>query len=278
FAAVEREGDAAVARYAAAFDRSSLAADALQLPLSAAKAAWDATTPELRAAITTAIDQVTAYQQRLLPQGFGEDLSEALGVRWLPLDSVGAYVPGGAGGSLPLPSTVIMNLIPAKVAGVRDLVLATPARPDGTIASELLAAAHAVGVTRILRVGGIPAIAALACGTATLPAVAKIVGPGNIVVTLAKRHAYGLVDLDMLAGARELLVICDPTANPAHVAADLQPQAEHDVLAMGICLTIGAGPVAAIERAVTEQLAQLPDERRRVAEESIARHGRCIPC
>jgi histidinol dehydrogenase len=255
-----------------------LQADQLQLPLSEAKAAWEASSPELQSAITTAIEQVTAYQTRLLPKGFGEDLSESLGVRWLPLGSVGGYIPGGAGGSLPLPSTVIMNLVPAKVAGVTDLVLATPARPDGSVSQELLAAAHAVGVTRILRVGGIPAIAALACGTATLPAVDKIVGPGNIFVTLAKRHAYGRVDLDMLAGPSEVLVICDSSADPAFIASDLLSQAEHDVLAMCICLTIGDEMIAPIQAELTKQLAALPDERRRVAEESVRNHGRLIPC
>jgi len=278
FAAVERDGDAAVAYYANCFDGSHLGADELSVPLELARAAWEAADPELRAAITIAIEQVTAYQRRLLPHSFGTDLRESLGVRWLPVDSVGAYIPGGAGGSLPLPSTVIMNLIPAKVAGVSELVIATPARPDGTIAAELLAAAHAVGVTRILRVGGIPAIAALACGTATVPAVAKIVGPGNIFVTLAKRHAYGRVDLDMLAGPSEVLIICDDSANPDHVAADLLSQAEHDTLAMSLCLTIGDGPVAAIQDAVRKQLDALPATRQKVARESIERHGRCIPC
>jgi len=234
--------------------------------------------PVLRDAIATAIAQVEAYQRRLLPRGFGEHLDEPLGVRWLPLTRVGAYVPGGAGGSLPLPSTVIMNLVPAKVAGVRELVLVTPSRADGSIAPELLAAAHAVGVSEIWRVGGIPAVAALACGTPTLRAVDKIVGPGNIFVTLAKRHAYGRVDIDMLAGPSEVLVIADRSANADYVAADLLSQAEHDPLAMCICLTIGAGVGAGIQAALVRQLAALPPARRAVAEESVRRHGRLIPC
>ena len=284
FAAVERDGDAAVAHYGKIFDGAALPADRLIVPPAEAEAAWHAVSPALRDAITTAIAQVEAYQRRLLPRGFGETLDEPLGVRWLPLGRVGAYVPGGAGGSLPLPSTVIMNLVPAKVAGVRELVLVTPSRADGSIAPELLAAAHAVGVSEIWRVGGIPAVAALACGTPTLRAVDKIVGPGNIFVTLAKRYAYGRVDLDMLAGPSEVLVIADRTANPEYVAADLLSQAEHDPLAMCICLTVGDGVRggdgvgAGIQAALARQLAALPPARRTVAEESVRRHGRLIPC
>jgi len=278
FAAVERDGDAAVAHYGKIFDGAALPADRLIVPPAEAEAAWHAVSPVLRDAIATAIAQVEAYQRRLLPRGFGEHLDEPLGVRWLPLTRVGAYVPGGAGGSLPLPSTVIMNLVPAKVAGVRELVLVTPSRADGSIAPELLAAAHAVGVSEIWRVGGIPAVAALACGTPTLRAVDKIVGPGNIFVTLAKRHAYGRVDIDMLAGPSEVLVIADRSANADYVAADLLSQAEHDPLAMCICLTIGAGVGAGIQAALVRQLAALPPARRAVAEESVRRHGRLIPC
>lgn len=278
FAAVEREGDAAIARYAKAFDGAALPPDRIRVPAAEAAAAWSAIGADLQAAIRTAIVQVEAYQRRLLPRGFGETLDEPLGVRWLPLERVGAYVPGGAGGSLPLPSTVIMNLVPAKVAGVKELVLVTPSRPDGTVAKELLAAAHAVGVSEIWRIGGIPAIAALACGTATLRPVDKIVGPGNIFVTLAKRYAYGRVDLDMLAGPSEVLVIADRSADPACVAADLLSQAEHDPLAMCICLAVGDGVAAPLQAELARQLAALPEARRTVAEESVRRHGRLIRC
>jgi histidinol dehydrogenase len=278
FAAVERDGDAAVSRYAKLFDGADLPADRLRVPLDEAEAAWRASPPVLRDAIRTTIAQVEAYQRRLLPKGFGEALDEPLGVRWLPLARIGAYVPGGAGGTLPLPSSVIMNLVPAKVAGVRELVLVTPSRADGTIAPELLAAAHAVGVSEIWRVGGIPAIAALACGTPTLRGVDKIVGPGNIYVTLAKRHAYGRVDLDMLAGPSEVLVIADRGADPEFVAADLLSQAEHDPLAMCICLTVGDGVAGPIQAAIARRLAALPEARRVVAAESLRRHGRLIRC
>ena len=278
FTAVEREGDVAVARYAKAFDGATLPVDGLKVPAAELEAAWNRCDPRLRSAITFAIRQVETYQRRLLPRGFGTNLDEPLGVRWSPLRRVGAYVPGGPKGSLPLFSSVVMNLVPAKVAGVPELVLATPPREDGTIADELLAAAYAVGVTEVVRVGGIPAIAAMAVGTRTIAAVEKVVGPGNLYVTLAKRHAFGRVDIDMLAGPSEILIIADETADPAFVAADLLSQAEHDVLAMPICLTVGHGVAAPIQRALSDQLDELPEERRVVAAESVRRFGRLVRC
>jgi histidinol dehydrogenase len=278
FAAVEREGDAAVARYTRLFDGATVDPAGLRVGADELRQAWERSDAKLRGAIQFAIRQVETYQRRLLPRGFGAGLDEPLGVRWAPLGRVGAYVPGGAKGALPLFSSVIMNLVPAKVAGVPELVLVTPPREDGSIAPELLAAAHAVGVTEVYRVGGIPAIAALACGTPSIRPVDKIVGPGNIYVTLAKRHAYGRVDLDMLAGPSEVLVIADDTANPAFVAADLLSQAEHDVLSMAVCLCIGHGVAAPIQSEVSDQLDALPEERRAVAAESIRRFGRLVRC
>ncbi len=276
FAAVEGEGDAAVVRYSAAFDGSTLPPEKLRVTRAELAAAWDACPAPLRGAMTTAIEQVTAYQRRLLPTGFGTALDQPLGARFSAIPRVGAYVPGGPKGSLPLFSSVIMNLVPAKVAGVPQTVLATPPRADGSLAPELLAAAHAVGVDEVYRVGGIPAIAALACGTPTIAKVDKIVGPGNIVVTRAKRRAYGRVDIDMLAGPSEVLVIADGSADPRFVAADLLSQAEHDTLAMCICITIGDGPAAAIQAEVARQLAALPAERQAVARASIERLGRLV--
>ncbi len=278
FTAVEREGDAAVVRYTRLFDGVTLPADSLRVPAAELAKAWETCEPHLRNALTFAIHQVENYQRRLLPRSFGTNLDEPLGVRWSPLARVGAYVPGGPKGSLPLFSSVVMNLVPAKIAGVRELVLVTPPREDGTIAPELLAAAHAVGVTEVYRVGGIPAIAALACGTGSIAAVDKIVGPGNLYVTLAKRHAYGRVDIDMLAGPSEILVIADESANPAFVAADLLSQAEHDTLAMTVCLTVGHGVASAIQQELSHQIDLLPEERRRVASESVRRFGRLVRC
>ncbi len=276
FAAVERDGDAAVARYAAAFDGAALAADRLRVGADEIAAALRGIDPALRAAIEHSARRVADYQRRLLPQGFGTALDQPLGCRWTPLRRVGAYIPGGAGGSLPLFSSVVMNLVPAKVAGVASTVLATPARADGSIAPELLAAAAIVGVDEVYRIGGIPAIAAMACGTAGLPAVDKIVGPGNIVVTLAKQRAYGRVDLDMLAGPSEVLVIADASADPAFVAADLLSQAEHDHLAMAVCVAIAGADAAGIQRELAAQCAALPPARREVARASLERFGALI--
>jgi histidinol dehydrogenase len=278
FAAVERDGDAAVVRYVHAFDGAALPPERLRVTSAEIAAATARTSGTIRQAIDLAVAQVSAYQRRLLPRGFGENLDEPLGVRWLAVDSAGAYVPGGAGGTLPLFSSVIMNLVPAKVAGVPRTVLVTPPRRDGSIADEVLAAAQAVGVDEVYRVGGIPAIAALAVGTTSCPAVDTIVGPGNIFVTLAKRRAYGRVNLDMLAGPSEVLVIADGSADPRFVATDLLSQAEHDVLAMCILLAIGDGVADAVQAEIAKALAALPDERRRVASESVARFGRLVRC
>jgi len=278
FHEVESEGDVAVARWSQRFDGATLPADGLRVPAAELAAAWQRIPGDLQQAMLMAISQVTAYQQRLLPVGFGTALDQPLGVRWSPLRRVGAYVPGGPKGSMPLFSSVIMNLVPAVVAGVAETVLVTPARPDGTIADELLAAAHAVGVTEVLRVGGIPAIALLACGTASVPAVDKIVGPGNIYVTLAKRHAYGRVDIDMLAGPSEVLIIADDSADPAHVAADLLSQAEHDELATCILLAVGPGIASRVQRELDLQLDALPEERQRTARASTARFGLLVRC
>ena len=177
-----------------------------------------------------------------------------------------------------LPYDTLKDFQPLVYVSYIPLVLVTPPREDGSIAPELLAAAHAVGVTEVYRVGGIPAIAALACGTPTIRSVDKIVGPGNLYVTLAKRHAYGRVDIDMLAGPSEILIIADESANPAFVAADLLSQAEHDTLAMAVCLTIGSGVASNIQQELSHQIDSLPEERRAVAAESIRRFGRLIRC
>jgi histidinol dehydrogenase len=277
FAAVAAEGDEAVARYSRQFDGSSLPPDRLLVPKAELARAHAALPASLRAAMDTAISQVTAYQRALMPRDIAVGGGTELGVRWTPLERIGAYVPGGTAGSLPLFSSVIMNLVPAAVAGVRETVLATPPRADGSIAPELLAAAHAVGCQEVWAVGGMVAIAALACGTPRLRAVDKIVGPGNIYVTLAKRRAYGRVDIDMLAGPSEILVIADGAADPRHAAADLLSQAEHDPLAMAVCLAL-EGNGEAIRAEVQVQLARLPAERQATARASLANFGMIIAC
>ncbi len=277
FAAVAAEGDAAVARYSRQFDGSTLPPERLLVPKSELARAHAALPTSLRAAMDTAISQVTAYQRALMPRDIAVGGGSELGVRWTPLERIGAYVPGGTAGSLPLFSSVIMNLVPAAVAGVRETVLATPPRADGTIAPELLAPAHPVGCQEVWAVGGMVAIAALACGTPRLRGVDKIVGPGNIYVTLAKRRAYGRVDIDMLAGPSEILVIADAATDPRHAAADLLSQAEHDPLAMAVCLAL-EGSGEAIRAQVQVQLARLPAERQATARASLANFGLIIAC
>ena len=277
FSEVETDGDEAVCRYSQAFDNSSIQSSDLVVGPEGIAAAWEACPDALRNALSTATAQVRAYQERLLLKGFGENLDESLGVRWLPLQRVGAYVPGGAGGTLPLCSSVIMNLVPAAVAGVKELVLCTPARADGSVAPEILAACYAAGVQTVYKAGGIQAIAAMACGTAQLPAVDKIVGPGNIFVTLSKRYAYGRVDIDMLAGPSEVLIINDGSVDPAWVAADLISQAEHDTLAMCVLLSVGDNDQAVLDE-IQKQIDALPDERRAVAAASINNHGIYVAC
>lgn len=277
FRDVQSDGDEAVTRYSRAFDGSTLAANQLVADRDDMQAAWDASPAILREALQVMVENVRAYQERLLPQSFGAGLDEPLGVRWLPLKRVGGYVPGGKGGSLPLCSSVVMNLLPAQVAGVEELVLATPPREDGSVAPEILAAAHAAGVELVYKAGGIQAIAAMACGTASLPAVEKIVGPGNIAVTMAKRHAYGRVDIDMLAGPSEVLVIHDGSVEADWVAADVLSQAEHDTLAVCILVCVGTSGEDVL-KAIERRLADLPAERQEVARASIERLGLCVRC
>lgn len=276
-AEIATEGDAAVLRYGECFDGCRLEAEQLRVDADEIEAAWQATDPALCKALELASERIETYQRRLLPCNFGADGNEPLGCRWTPLDRVAGYVPGGAGGALPLCSTVLMNLVPARVAGVPQLVVATPPRRDGSLAPELLAACRAAGVNEVYRVGGVQAIAALACGTASIPRVDKIVGPGNLFVTLAKRAVYGRVDLDMLAGPSEVLVICDRSADPAWVAADLLSQAEHDRLAMAVLLALD-GSLDAVQVELERQLADLPEERRAVARQSIDALGLAVPC
>ena len=243
------------------------------LPLSAA---WESVDESLRASLTQMVAEVTAYQEKLLPDDWFKD---GLGAKYSAVErALARTFLAALAGALPLCSSVIMNLVPAKVAGVRDLVLVTPPRADGSLAPEILAACYAAGISEVYAVGGVQAIAALACGTATIPAVDFIVGPGNIFVTLAKKAVYGRVAIDMLAGPSEVLVIADDSCNPEWVAADLLSQAEHDRLAMSVLLTVGDNVLTPIQAAIERQLAALPSERREVAAVSLAEQGFAVPC
>jgi len=223
--------------------------------------------PGLRDALEAAVERVKAYHQRQVSGGFldRDEHGNTLGMRVLPLDRVGVYVPGGKAS---YPSTVIMNVVPASVAGVPDIVMATP---PGGMTPAVLAAAALAGVTRVFRVGGAQAIGALAYGTDTIPAVDKIVGPGNRFVTEAKRQVAGAVGIDMLAGPTEVLIIADETADPRYVAADMIAQAEHDEDAVAWCVTTNPELAAALERELQGQTHRAP--RREIIVRSLTAHG-----
>ena len=260
--AVRREGDAAVVRFAARFDRR--VPDPLYAASYDGAGALSRIAPAVRAALELATARITRFHEHERVDGFRfhEDGVD-LGLRVRPLTRVGVYAPGG---KARYPSSVLMSAIPARVAGVKDIVLATPAPDD-----LLLAAAHLSGVTAVLDAGGAQAIAALAFGTASVPRVDKIVGPGNRYVACAKRLVYGEVGIDGIAGPSEILVVADATADADVVAADLLSQAEHDEAAYPLCITTDAQLAQRIAAAVEAQLAVLP--RRAIAEPSVTTNG-----
>ena len=233
---IRDNGDRALLGYTEKFDGVKLEASQLRVTdeeIAAAKASID---PELMGVMERAAANIRAFHEKQKEEGFMTDVYSGakVGVRVRPISIAGVYVPGG---TAPLPSTVLMDVIPASVAGVERIVFATPPRKDGTIAPVILAAASIAGATEIYKMGGSQAIAAMAYGTETVPRVDKICGPGNIYVNTAKRLVYGQVDIDMFAGPSEILIIADKTANPEYVAADMLSQAEHDKMASAIVLT-----------------------------------------
>ncbi len=253
---VAARGDAAVLEATARFDRLTLTPDTMRVGADAIAAAEAACDPEALAALDLAAARIEAYHARQRPQDlrFTDAQGVSLGWRWTAIQSVGLYVPGGTAS---YPSSVLMNAIPAKVAGVERVVMVAPA-PDGRLNPLVLAAARRAGVDEIYRIGGAQAVAALAYGTATIAPVAKIVGPGNAYVAAAKRRVFGLVGIDMIAGPSEVVVLADGTANPDWIAADLLAQAEHDTAAQSILITDDASLAEAVAQAVDRQLTTLP--------------------
>lgn len=260
-AAVRARGDAAVAELTAKFDRVDLAVQGWRIPASALDAALDGLDPELRSALDMAATRIRAFHERQKPQG--NDATDAqgvrTGVRWTAVEAAGLYVPGGRAA---YPSSVLMNAIPAVVAGVERLVMVTPtpvgARNLGGMVNPLvLAAARLAGVTEVLRIGGAQAVAALAFGTENVPRVDVITGPGNAWVAEAKRQLYGIVGIDMIAGPSEVVIVSDGKSNPDWIAADLLAQAEHDPVAQSILITTDAAEADAVAAAVERQLATL---------------------
>jgi histidinol dehydrogenase len=253
---VAARGDAALIEATRRFDRLELDAPRLRVSVGEIEQAVKACDRDTVAALELARDRIESFHRRQLPKDehFTDALGVELGWRWSAIESVGLYVPGGTAA---YPSSVLMNAVPAKVAGVGRVVMVVPS-PDGRLNPLVLAAAHLAGVTEIYRVGGAQAVAALAYGTATIAPVAKIVGPGNAYVAAAKRLVFGKVGIDMIAGPSEVLVIADRTANAAWIAADLLAQAEHDANAQSILITDDAQLASDVARAVETQLSTLP--------------------
>lgn len=272
-AAVRKDGDAVVVEYTNRFDR--LAAEnmaALELPRKALQTALDNLPSAQREALETAAARVRAYHERQVVQSwsFTEADGTRLGQKVTPLDRVGLYVPGGKAS---YPSSVLMNAVPAKVAGVGELIMVTPT-PGGARNPLVLAAAAVVGVDRVLTIGGAQAVAALAYGTQTIPQVDKIVGPGNAFVAEAKRRVFGTVGIDMVAGPSEVLVISDGTGNPDWVAMDLFAQAEHDEIAQAILLCPDAAFIDAVAASIENLLPQMP--RQEIIAASLGNRGALI--
>ena len=253
---VKARGDAALADYTAKFDRVDLATMGLRVTAAEIDAAEEKCKPEALAALKLARDRIEAYHQRQKPKDdrFTDPLGVEMGSRWTAIQAVGLYVPGGTAA---YPSSVLMNAVPAKVAGCERLVMVVPA-PDGKLEPLVLAAAKLAGVDEVYRIGGAQAVAALAYGTETIAPVAKIVGPGNAYVAAAKRVVFGQVGIDMIAGPSEVLILADKTGNADWIAADLLAQAEHDVSAQSILITDDAELASQVEKAVESQLKTLP--------------------
>ena len=270
---VRKNGDKALIKYANQFDSPDLTLESLQATSQEINNAAKKVDQSFVRALNRAAGQIESFHKQQLSKSwdYTERPGTLLGQLVNPVDVAGVYVPGGMGGKTPLVSSVLMGVIPARIAGVKNIAMVTPPTKDGTVNSYLLAAAKRVDVDAVYKVGSAWAIAALAYGTETIPKVDVIVGPGNIYVTLAKKIVAGTVGIDMLAGPSEILVIADSTARPDFIAADLLSQAEHDTLASAILVTDSKATAKAVAAAVDEQLENLA--RKEVARESLARFG-----
>jgi histidinol dehydrogenase len=266
---VKARGDAALADYTARFDGLDLSKFGFNVRKSDLEKAYEGLTPDLKEALTLAKERIEAHHRRQLPENghYRDAIGAELGHRWTPIDAVGLYVPGGKAS---YPSSVLMNAVPAKVAGVQRLVMVVPA-PRGTVNDTVLAAAHLAGADEVHHIGGAQAVAALAYGTETIKPVSKIVGPGNAYVAEAKRQVFGVVGIDMIAGPSEVVVVADAGADPSWIAADLLAQAEHDEAAQAILITDSAKLAQTAASEVDRRLAAMP--RSAIAGRSWADHG-----
>ncbi len=270
---VRKRGDAAVLEYTRKFDRLSLdTAAAMELSRDELRIAFEGLPAEQRRALEQAAQRVTDYHQKQVQTSWSYTDADGtlLGQQVTPLDRVGLYVPGGKAA---YPSSVLMNALPAKVAGVAELIMVVPT-PDGVKNQLVLAAAYLAGVDRVFSIGGAQAVAALAYGTGTIPKVDKIVGPGNAYVAAAKRRVFGTCGIDMIAGPSEILVICDGQTDPDWIAMDLFSQAEHDELAQAILLSPDAEFIEAVAQSAERQLEQMP--RRDIIKTALENRGALI--
>ncbi|MCF6094568.1 histidinol dehydrogenase [Microaerobacter geothermalis] len=265
---VKKEGDQALFEYTRQFDGVSLSS--LKIPSDLMERAAESVSPSFYEGLKEAANNIRQFheQQKRLSWMDSRPTGTILGQLIQPLNRVGLYVPGGTAA---YPSSVLMNAIPAQVAGVKEIVMVTPPSKEGAVSAGVLAACHLLGIKEVYSIGGAQAIAALAYGTETIQPVDKIVGPGNIYVALAKREVFGVVDIDMVAGPSEIVVVADEGANPRYVAADLLSQAEHDVMASAVCITTSPSLAEAVKQAIEEQLSNLP--RKEIALQSLLNYG-----
>ena len=268
---VREKGDAALKEYTARFDGAQL--DGLLVTEAEMAEAMEKVEPEFVAILERAAANIRKFHSRQVRNSFiiNDEDGILMGQKVIPVDRAGVYVPGGTAA---YPSTVLMDVIPAKIAGVKEVIMTTPPGKNGKINPAILAAARVAGVDRIVKAGGAQAIAALAYGTESVPKADKIVGPGNAFVAEAKRQVYGVVSIDMIAGPSEILIVADGKSNPAHVAADLLSQAEHDRVASAVLVTDSAELAEQVSAELEKQLPQL--ERFEIARESIDRNGKII--
>jgi histidinol dehydrogenase len=270
---VRRNGDKALLAYSRQYDAPGMPADHLQVPAEEIRAAARSVDRRFKKALNRAVRQIESFHRQQFRKSWVDPAREGvlLGQMFHAVDSAGIYVPGGKGGQTPLVSSVLMGAIPARIAGVARRVMVTPPTREGGVNPHLLAAAHACGIDAVYRVGSAWAVAALAHGTATIPPVDVIVGPGNLYVTLAKKIVAGTVGIDMVAGPSEILIIADQTANPEFVAADMLSQAEHDPMASAILLATDLELTRAVVDALGRQLENL--SRQEIAAASIRDYG-----
>lgn len=267
---IRERGDEALLEYTKRFDHCTLTPDTMTVTEEEIRRAYGALTPEFIEVLKKSAANIRAYHEKQLRNSWFDTKENGtiLGQKITPLQRVGVYVPGGTAA---YPSSVLMNIIPAKVAGVREILMTTPPGRDGSMNPATLVAADIAGAAKIYKAGGAQAVAALAFGTETIPKVDKITGPGNIFVALAKRSVFGYVSIDSIAGPSEILVLADETANPRYVAADLLSQAEHDVLASAILITTSRTLAEAVSAEIDAFLQQL--SRREIMEQSLQNYG-----